>query len=56
MPVFGAMCHVSSWMKYREHLASGWSSDVNRLVREESKRARHRRAQRGHWLKELFLL
>lgn len=54
--MFGAICHVETWMRYRRHLAAGWSSDVSRLLKEENRRARYRRAQRGHWLKGLFLL
>lgn len=48
--MFGAIWHVESWIRYRKRLAAQWSRDVDRLLREEARRARKRRNQRGRWL------
>lgn len=48
--MFGAICHVETWMKYRRWLLAGWNSDVNRLLKEDARRARKRRSQRGRWM------
>lgn len=48
--MFGAICCVSEWMKYRRRLRWQWMADANRLAKESIWKQNHRRAQRGHWL------
>lgn len=48
--MFGAICHVDTWMRYRRMLLAGWMSDANRLAKEAIKRENKRRSQRGRWM------
>lgn len=49
--MFGAILCVDEWLRYRKRLSRGWKRDVTRLLAEDDYRARHRRSQRGRWLR-----